>query len=104
MYTTVQACITAPDGVGDITVDTDHHITGHRHHIGLRQPADHRVADLLVVDLLAAVVVPDLHPCLPEDSQRQAKQNLFFVIFMKGRGVNQEHCLESAPYFYVFIF
>jgi len=28
-----------------------------------------READLLVVDLLAAVV-PGLHPCLPEDSQR----------------------------------
>ena len=95
MYTTEQACITAPDGVEDITVDTDLHITGHRHHIGLRQPADHRVADHRAVDLLAAVV-PDLHPCHPEDSQRQAKQNLFFFILMKGRGVNQEHCLESA--------
>jgi hypothetical protein len=31
--------------------------------------ADLLVVDLLVVDLLAAVV-PGLHPCLPEDSQR----------------------------------
>ena len=56
-------------------MDTDHHITDHRH-IGLRQPADLRVVDLLAVDLLVvdllAAVVPDLHPCLPEDSQRQA--------------------------------
>lgn len=67
MYTTAPASITATDG-GDITAGTDLRIIGHRHHIGLRQPADRQEADHQEADHREVVVI-DLPKCLQEDSR-----------------------------------
>jgi len=64
------ASITTP--AGDITAvlvhPTGRHITGRRHHIGLRQEADRLVVDRLVVADRRVAVAADPVTCLQDDS------------------------------------